>query len=72
MAHDVAGLILARLRLGPATLADLRAALPPDDLDRRALPSMGEPDPFGAVVSDLVDSGAVVDEDGRYRAGRPL
>jgi hypothetical protein len=72
MAHDVAGHILARLRLGPATLADLRAALPLEDLDRKALPSMGETDPFGAVVADLIGSGAVVDEDGRYRAVLPL
>lgn len=59
--------ILHRLRLGPATLADLRAALPASDHAARALPSMGEPDPFGAAVSALVEEGAVVDEDGRYR-----
>jgi hypothetical protein len=70
MADDVAGQVLARLRLGPATLADLRAALPLEDLDRRALPSMGEPDPFGAVVAELVNSGAVTDADGVYRLTR--
>ena len=59
--------VLARLALGPATLAGLRAALPAADLDRKALPSMGEPDPFGAIVADLVNSGQVLDEDGRYR-----
>jgi len=59
--------VLARLALGPATLAGLRAALPPEDLDRRALPTMGEPDPFGALVADLVNRGIVLDEDGRYR-----
>ncbi len=58
--------ILARLALGPATLAQLRAALPPDDLDRKALPTMGEEDPFGQVVSGLVNAGAVVDDDGVY------
>ncbi len=62
--------ILARLAAGPATLADLRAALPPDDLDRKALPTMGESDPFGEVLSALVNSGAVVDADGTYRLRR--
>ncbi len=61
--------ILERLALGPATLADLRAALPADDLDRKALPSMGEPDPFGDVLSGLVNAGWVIDVDGRYRLG---
>jgi hypothetical protein len=70
MADDVAGRVLARLGLGPATLADLRAALPLEDLDRKALPSMGEPDPFGAVVAGLVNSGAVTDVDGVYRLTR--
>lgn len=59
--------ILDRLQRGPATLADLRAALPVDDHAVRALPSMGEPDPFGAAVNALVVEGAVLDEDGRYR-----
>jgi len=67
MADDVAGRVLARLGLGPATLADLRAALPLEDLDRKALPSMGEHDPFGAFVAGLVNSGAVTDVDGVYR-----
>jgi hypothetical protein len=58
--------ILDRLAVGPATLAQLRAALPPEDLDRRALPSMGEPDPFGDVVARLVAAGAVADADGVY------
>ena len=70
MADDVAERVLARLRLGPATLADLRAALPPEDLDRKALPSMGEPDPFGAVVAGLVNAGEVTDADGLYRLAR--
>jgi hypothetical protein len=60
--------ILARLARGPATLAQLRAALPEDDLDRRALPSMGEEDPFGLVLTELVNTGRVVDDDGVYRA----
>ena len=59
--------ILDRLRSGPATLADLRAALPTDDHAARALPSMGEPDPFGTAVGELVTEGAVLDEEGRYR-----
>ena len=71
MSSDVADHVVDRLRRGPATLAGLRAALPPEDLDRKALPSMGEPDPFGAVVADLVNSGAVLDEDGLYRAAAP-
>ena len=70
MADDVARHILERLALGPATLADLRAALPADDLDRKALPSMGEPDPFGEVLSGLVNAGRVVEADGVYRKGR--
>ena len=59
--------ILARLALGPATLAQLRAALPPGDLDRKALPTMGEEDPFGQVVTALVNDGRVQDADGIYR-----
>ena len=58
--------VLDRLAAGPATLAQLRAALPADDPDRRALPSMGEPEPFGAVVAWLVETGAVLDADGVY------
>jgi hypothetical protein len=65
---DTARHVLARLEAGPATLADLRAALPPEDLDRKALPTMGEEDPFGAVVTGLVDSGLVLEQDGRYSA----
>jgi hypothetical protein len=61
--------ILARLALGPATLAQLRAALPPEDLDRRALPTMGEEDPFGQMVNGLVNAGRLVDDDGLYRLG---
>ncbi|GAA2749424.1 hypothetical protein [Amnibacterium kyonggiense] len=60
--------ILARLASGPATLAQLRAALPDGDLDRKALPSMGEEDPFGLVLAGLVNSGRVVDDDGVYRS----
>ena len=67
---DVAERIRARLAIGPATLADLRAALPAEDLDRKALPSMGEPDPFGAVVAGLVNTGEVTDADGLYRLSR--
>lgn len=70
MTDDAARHILKRLARGPATLADLRAALPADDLDRKALPSMGEPDPFGEVLSGLVNAGDVVDVNGMYRAGR--
>lgn len=70
MAGDAARHILERLASGPATLADLRAALPADDLDRKALPSMGEPDPFGELVSALVNAGDVVEADGMYRKGR--
>lgn len=58
--------ILARLAIGPATLAQLRAALPPDDLDRKALPTMGEEDPFGVLLTALVNDGVVEDRDGRY------
>jgi hypothetical protein len=64
---DTAAHVLARLALGPATLAQLRAALPDADLDRRALPTMGESDPFGEVVTALVNEGRVLDHDGRYR-----
>ncbi|MGT2425186.1 hypothetical protein [Amnibacterium kyonggiense] len=60
--------ILARLAGGGATLAQLRASLPDDDLDRRALPSMGEEDPFGRILTALVNAGRVVDEEGVYRA----
>lgn len=67
MDGDAAVHVLHRLANGPATLADLRAALPAADLDRKALPSMGEPDPFGELISALVNAGRVVDEDGRYR-----
>lgn len=58
--------MLARLALGPATLAQLRDALPPEDLDRRALPTMGEEDPFAVVLTALVNEGRVLDDDGRY------
>jgi hypothetical protein len=64
---DTEGHVLARLALGPATLAGLRAALPPEDLDQQALPTMGEPDPFGEVVTGLVNRGLVADADGVYR-----
>lgn len=67
---DAEAHILARAALGPATLAQLRAALPPGDLDRRALPTMGEPDPFGEVVAALVSSGRLVDRDGVYALPR--
>lgn len=59
--------ILARLARGPATIAGLREALPPEDLDRKALPTMGESDPFGEILTDLVNRGAVVDANGLYR-----
>lgn len=59
--------ILDRLRRGPATLADLRAVFEPDDAHARALPSMGEEDPFGQELTALVVAGAVLDDDGRYR-----
>lgn len=59
--------ILERLARGATTLAGLRAALPPEDLDRKALPTMGEPDPFGEILTDLVNRGIVLDTDGRYR-----
>ena len=59
--------MLDRLRHGPATLAELRAALPADDPHARALPSMGEPDPFGEQLTSLVQAGHVLDEQGRYR-----
>ncbi|WP_375407392.1 hypothetical protein [uncultured Amnibacterium sp.] len=59
--------ILARLALGATTLAGLRAALPPEDLDRTALPTMGEPDPFGEILTDLVNRGVVLDGNGLYR-----
>lgn len=59
--------ILARLALGATTLAGLRAALPPEDLDRKALPTMGEPDPFGEILTALVNRGTVLDVNGLYR-----
>lgn len=59
--------ILGRLAAGPATLADLRAAMPDDGPHRRALPSMGEEDPFGAVLTALVVADRVIDDAGRYR-----
>lgn len=59
--------VLARLARGPATLADLRAALPADHAERRALPSMGERDPFGDLVAALVASGRVTESDGWHR-----
>lgn len=59
--------ILDRLAEGPATLAGLRAALPLDDVHARALPSMGESDPFGEQLAALVLDGAVLDDQGRYR-----
>lgn len=59
--------VIERLQRGPATLAGLRAALPPEDLDRKALPTMGESDPFGELVTDLVNRGVVLDADGLYR-----
>ena len=64
---DTARHVLARLERGPATLADLRASLPAADLDRTALPTMGESDPFGELVTDLVNRGVVSDADGVYR-----
>jgi hypothetical protein len=60
--------VLARLAIGPATLAGLRAALPAADLDRKALPTMGESDPFGEAVTALVNDGVVEEQDGLYRA----
>lgn len=60
-------LILERLAIGPATLAQLRAAFPADDTHARALPSMGEEDPFGVILTALVVGGSVFDDDGRYR-----
>lgn len=71
MSADVTDHLLARLRRGPATLADLRAALPPDDLDRKALPTMGEVDPFGTLVTALVHDGTVLEVDGLYRLAPP-
>jgi len=67
VASDVQQRILERLRAGPATLAGLRAALPDGDVHARALMSMGEPDPFGEELAQLVREGAVLDEQGRYR-----
>lgn len=64
---EVEQLILDRLAAGPATLAQLRAAFPADDAHARALPSMGEEDPFGQVLTRLVNGGRVLDDDGRYR-----
>jgi hypothetical protein len=58
--------VIDRLARGPATLAQLRAALPPGDLDRKALPTMGEEDPFGVLVTALVNEGRILDHDGRY------
>ena len=65
---DRIGIVLDRLARGPATLADLRAALSADDGDRRALPSMGERDPFGDLVAELVDTGRIRESEGRYSA----
>ena len=59
--------ILDRLAVGPATLAQLRAGFATDDAHARALPSMGEEDPFGLVLTALVVDGTVIDDDGRYR-----
>jgi hypothetical protein len=64
---DARRVVLDRLARGPATLADLRAAFPPDAAHARALPSMGEPDPFGELLTDLVAAGEVREADGRYR-----
>ena len=61
--------ILGALAAGPATLAGLRLAFPPDDAHARALPSMGESDPLGEQLTDLVLRGLVIDDDGRYRLG---
>ena len=58
--------VLDRRARGPATLADLRAALPEDHAERRALPSMGERDPFGHAVAALVEAGRVREAEGRY------
>ena len=74
---DRTRLVLDRLALGPATLADLRAALPADDGDRRALPSMGERDPFGTpgeVRAELGDAAYVTAVKGEHtiRATGPL
>ena len=63
--------VVARLEAGPATLADLRAAFPPGSAESRALMSMGEEDPFGAQLVELLDRGVVAEHEGRYRlAGR--
>lgn len=62
--HDRA--VLTRLAESSATLAQLRAALPPDDPHSSALPSMGEDDPFGLELAALVEAGVVVDRDGWY------
>ena len=59
--------ILDRLAAGPATLADLRSAFEAHEAEARALPSMGEEDPFGVQLTALVNEGRVLDEDGRYR-----
>lgn len=59
--------VLARLAEGSATLADLRRVFPAGSAEERALPSMGEPDPFGEVLTALVEEGRVLDDQGRYR-----
>ena len=58
--------MLQALHSGSSTLAGLRAALPLDDAQATAIPSMGEDDEFGAELSDLVARGWVADADGWY------
>lgn len=58
--------MLTTLHRGEATLAGIRAALPPDDPQAAALPSMGERDAFGEQLADLVNHGLVADVEGRY------
>lgn len=58
--------MLRALYGGSTTLAGLRAALPAEDPHAIALPSMGEPDPFGEELTDLIVRGWVADDDGWY------
>lgn len=58
--------MLRALHGGSTTLAGLRATLPAADPHAVALPSMGEPDPFGEELADLIVRGWVADDDGRY------
>lgn len=58
--------MLIALERGPRTLAGLRSALPPDDPQAAALPSMGEPDELGDELMELVNRGWIDDVEGRY------